>query len=111
MTFVVTEPCIKCKSMDCAGVCPVDCFYEGENMLVIRPDDCINCGVCVPICPHEAIVRDSDPKAVEWLPINAKYSEIWPNIVKKGTPPPDADEWKGKPNKAALFSPNPGTGS
>ena len=47
MTYVVTEACIKCKYTDCVEVCPVDCFYEGENMLVIHPDECIDCGVCV----------------------------------------------------------------
>ena len=63
MTHVVIDNCIKCKYMDCVEVCPVDCFYEGENMLVIHPDECIDCGVCVPECPAEAIVPDSDPAA------------------------------------------------
>ena len=58
MTFVVTEACIKCKYTDCVEVCPVDCFYEGENMLVIDPDQCIDCGVCEPECPIDAIQAD-----------------------------------------------------
>ena len=67
MTYVVTENCIKCKYMDCVEVCPVDCFYDGENMLVIHPDECIDCGVCEPECPVEAIVPDSDDKGGAWL--------------------------------------------
>ncbi len=68
MTYVVTENCIRCKYMDCVEVCPVDCFYVGENMmLVIHPDECIDCGVCEPECPVEAIVADSDDKATPWL--------------------------------------------
>ena len=61
MTYVVNESCIKCKYMDCVEVCPVDCFYEGENMLVIHPDECIYCGVCEPECPVEAIKPDTEP--------------------------------------------------
>ena len=70
MTYVVNEACIKCKYMDCVEVCPVDCFYEGENMLVIHPDECIDCGVCEPECPAEAIVPDSEPSAEKWVEIN-----------------------------------------
>ena len=109
MTYVVTENCIKCKFMDCTEVCPVDCFYEGENMLVIHPDECIDCGVCEPECPAEAIVPDSDESAGEWLPINTEYANKWPNITAKGEPPADAEEWKGKPDKKQLFSTNPGS--
>jgi ferredoxin len=109
MTYVVTENCIKCKYMDCVEVCPVDCFYVGENMLVINPDECIDCGVCEPECPAEAILPDSDDRAAAWAEQNRSYSEQWPNIVRKGTPPADADEWKDKPGKAALFSAEPGT--
>ncbi len=108
MTYVVTETCIRCKYMDCVEVCPVDCFYVGENMLVIHPDECIDCGVCEPECPVEAIVPDSDDKAGPWLEQNRTYATLWPNITRKGEPPPDADEWKDKPDKAKLFSPNPG---
>jgi ferredoxin len=108
MTYVVTENCIKCKYMDCVEVCPVDCFYVGENMLVINPDECIDCGVCEPECPAEAILPDSDDRAGAWAEQNRTFSAQWPNIVRKGTPPEDADAWKDKPGKAELFSPEPG---
>jgi ferredoxin len=110
MTHVVIDNCIKCKYMDCVEVCPVDCFYEGENMLVIHPDECIDCGVCVPECPAEAIVPDSDPAAEpKWLTLNHKFAAQWPNIIHKKTPPADADAWNGVPNKfAEHFSEGPG---
>ncbi|MGE0223558.1 MAG: ferredoxin FdxA [Acetobacteraceae bacterium] len=108
MTYVVTENCIRCKYMDCVEVCPVDCFYVGANMLVIHPDECIDCGVCEPECPAEAIVPDSDDKGTPWLEQNRTYAALWPNITRKGDPPEDADEWKDKPGKADLFSPEPG---
>jgi ferredoxin len=107
MTYVVTESCIRCKYMDCVEVCPVDCFYAGENMLVIHPDECIDCGVCEPECPAEAIVPDSDDRAAAWIEHNRTYAVAWPNITRKGEAPADADEWKGKPDKAKLFSPEP----
>ena len=90
MTYVVTESCIKCKFMDCVQVCPVDCIYEGENMLVIHPDECIDCGVCEPECPTEAILPDSDEGADKWLDLNTKQSNLCPNITRKGEPPSDA---------------------
>ena len=108
MTYVVTETCIRCKYMDCIEVCPVDCFYVGENMLVIHPDECIDCGVCEPECPVEAIVPDSDDKGTAWLERNRVFSAQWPNITRKGEAPADADEWKDKPGKDGLFSPEPG---
>jgi ferredoxin len=108
MTYVVTENCIKCKFMDCVEVCPVDCFYVGENMLVIHPDECIDCGVCEPECPAEAIVPDSDDRAGAWIERNRSFAAQWPNIARKGEPPADADDWKDKPGKEALFSPEPG---
>jgi len=108
MTYVVTESCIRCKYMDCVEVCPVDCFYVGENMLVIHPDECIDCGVCEPECPVEAIVADSDEKGVAWLERNRAYAATWPNISRKGIPPADADDWKDTRNKEPLFSPKPG---
>ena len=86
MTFVVNESCIRCKIMDCVDVCPVDCFYEGENMLVIHPDECIDCGVCVPECPVDAIKPDTEPGLEKWLSLNAEYAKIWPNITVKKTP-------------------------
>jgi len=109
MTYVVTDNCIRCKYMDCVEVCPVDCFYVGENMLVIHPDECIDCGVCEPECPAEAIVPDSDDRAAPWAELNRTYAATWPNITRKGEPPADADEWKDKPDKGKLFSPEPGT--
>ncbi|MBB4124420.1 ferredoxin FdxA [Martelella radicis] len=113
MTYVVTEDCIACKHMDCVEVCPVDCFYEGENFLVIHPDECIDCGVCEPECPVEAIVPDVDgPDLDFWIELNRKYAEVWPNIIAKGTPPENAKEMEGVPNKFRdLFSEKPGEGS
>ena len=73
MTYVVNENCIRCKTMDCVEVCPVDCFYEGENMLVINPDECIDCSVCVPECPVDAIKPDTEPGLEKWLSLNAEY--------------------------------------
>ena len=110
MTYIVNENCINCKLMDCVEVCPVDCFYEGENMLVIHPDECIDCGVCEPECPVEAILPDTEPGSTIRLEINTEYADKWPNINRKGEPPADADEWRDKPNKAELFSPAPGQG-
>ena len=111
MTYIVVENCIKCKYMDCVEVCPVDCFYEGENMLVIHPDECIDCGVCEPECPAEAIVADTEPGMDHWLELNAKFATKWPNITRKGDQPSDADEWNGKPEKEKLLSESPGAGS
>jgi ferredoxin len=107
MTYVVTDTCINCKFQDCIEVCPVDCFYEGENMIVINTEECIDCAVCEPECPVDAIVPDTDPAAEAWIPINQKYAERWPNIAEKGTPPSDADEWADKEGKLALLSENP----
>lgn len=111
MAYVVIENCIKCKYMDCVEVCPVDCFYEGENFLVINPDECIDCGVCEPECPAEAIVPDTDDGIEKWVEINAKYAAIWPNIVAMGEQLEDRDEWNGKADKLKLLSENPGKGS
>jgi ferredoxin len=111
MTYIVTENCIKCKYMDCVEVCPVDCFYEGENMLVIHPDECIDCGVCEPECPIEAIKPDTEPGLEQLLSLNAEFSKIWPNITAKKPPPADAKAWEGVPDKLKTdFSSNPGTG-
>jgi ferredoxin len=108
MTYVVTENCIKCKYTDCVEVCPVDCFYEGENMLVIHPDECIDCGVCVPECPAEAIFSDADPQATQhWLEINRTYADLWPNITAKKSRMPDADRENGRKGKEAELSPSP----
>ena len=111
MTYVVTDVCIKCKYTDCVEVCPVDCFYEGENMLVINPDECIDCGVCEPECPVEAIVADIDDKAEEFMEMNRKYSELWPVLTIKKDPLPEAEKFKEQKNKyKEWFSPNPGDG-
>ena len=108
MTYVVTEACIKCKYMDCVEVCPVDCFYEGENMLVIHPDECIDCGVCEPECPVEAILPDTESGMEKRVEINRRYAESWPNITRIGVPPPDAKQWEGVPDKFEKhFSLNP----
>ena len=111
MTYVVVENCIKCKYMDCVEVCPVDCFYEGENFLVIHPDECIDCGVCEPECPAEAILPDTEPNIQKWLEINTEYATKWPNITTKGESPADSAEWDGKAGKAELLSENPGKGT
>ncbi len=111
MTFVVTDACIRCKYTDCVEVCPVDCFYEGENMLVIHPDECIDCGVCEPECPIEAILPDTDDKAESWLELNRKYSEEWPNLTIKKDALPEAEEMKDKEGKfESDFSAEPGEG-
>ncbi len=112
MTYVVTEACIKCKYTDCVEVCPVDCFYEGDNMLVIHPDECIDCGVCEPECPAEAIIPDTEDGADKWVEINTKYAAEWPNITQKIDALPGADDIvdeKGKFEK--YFSDKPGQGS
>jgi ferredoxin len=111
MTYVVTDNCIKCKFTDCVEVCPVDCFYEGENMLVIHPDECIDCGVCVPECPAEAIYPDTDPTVgSDWLRLNKEYAEKWPNITQKKPALPEADALNGVADKLHFFSPEPGEG-
>jgi ferredoxin len=111
MTYIVNDNCIKCKYMDCVEVCPVDCFYEGENMLVIHPDECIDCGVCEPECPVDAIKPDTEPGSEKWLSVNAEFAKTWPNITAKKEPPPDAKNWEGVPNKfEEHFSSNPGSG-
>lgn len=110
MTFVVTDACVKCKYTDCVEVCPVDCFYEGENMLVINPDECIDCGVCEPECPVEAIKPESE-ELLNWVEINRDHAMQWPVITKKKEAPVDADQWKNVENKFEThFSPNAGSG-
>ncbi len=96
MTFVVTENCIKCKYTDCVEVCPVDCFHEGPNFLVIDPEECIDCTLCEPECPVEAIVSEDDlPKDMqEFMDLNAELAKEWPVISEMKDPPADADEWK-----------------
>jgi ferredoxin len=107
MAFVVTESCIKCKYTDCVDVCPADCFREGPNMLVIYPDDCIDCALCVPECPVSAIYADDDVPADQlgFITLNAELSEKigWKPIIKRKAAPADADDWKDIPNKSALL--------
>jgi ferredoxin len=111
MTYVVTDVCIKCKYTDCVEVCPVDCFYEGENMLVINPDECIDCGVCIPECPIDAIVTDIDPRAEPFLELNRDYSMgKWPNITKMKPAMENAKAYDTAPGKMMYFSEKPGTG-
>ncbi|MGI6246466.1 MAG: ferredoxin FdxA [Pseudochelatococcus sp.] len=111
MPYVVTDNCIRCKYTDCVEVCPVDCFYEGENMLVIHPDECIDCGVCEPECPAEAISPDTEPGLEKWLKINADYARVWPNLTQKRDALPEAAEFDGVLNKFEQhFSPEPGEG-
>ena len=117
MTHVVTEACINCKHTDCVIVCPVDCFYEGPNFLTINPDECIDCGVCEPECPADAIVPDHDLKGDEhdkWFKINAKYSDLWPVVTQVHDDKPSAEQAEkvnGIPNKyETMFSEKPGNG-
>ncbi len=101
MTFVVTENCINCKYTDCVEVCPVDCFHEGPNFLVIDPDECIDCALCESECPANAIKADDDLVAEEehFLEVNARLSKIWPVISTSKKPLPDAKEWENVENK------------
>ncbi|HUF57210.1 MAG TPA: ferredoxin FdxA [Thermohalobaculum sp.] len=111
MTYVVTDACIRCKYTDCVEVCPVDCFYEGENMLVIHPDECIDCGVCEPECPVDAIRPDTEAGMEEWVTFNQKWSEAWPNITVKKDAPPDAEKYDDESGKLEkYFSEKPGEG-
>ncbi len=105
MTFVVTENCIKCKYMDCVEVCPVDCFHAGPNFLVIDPDECIDCTLCEPECPVEAIFSEEELPAgqEQFIALNAELAKQWPVISEMGTPPADAKEWEGKPDKLRLL--------
>ena len=109
MTYVVNENCIKCKYTDCVEVCPVDCFYEGENMLVINPEECIDCGVCEPECPVDAIIPDTEDKDGKWLKINSEFADLWPNITLRKDPPIDADKYECADDKYnKFFSKKPG---
>ena len=106
MAFVVAEPCVNCRYTDCVDVCPVDCFYAGENFLVIHPDECIDCGACAPECPAEAIF-DEDELPEEWdeyKELNARLAENWVNIVEKEDAMPDADKFRDVDGKRAMLS-------
>ncbi|MDA0191123.1 MAG: ferredoxin family protein [Proteobacteria bacterium] len=101
MAYVVTENCIKCKFTDCVDVCPVDCFREGPNFLVIDPDECIDCTLCVPECPAEAIFAEDDVPDDQraFIALNAELAKTWPAIVERKDPLPDADAWNRQPDK------------
>jgi len=103
VTHVVTDACIKCKYTDCVDVCPVDCFKQGPDFLVIDPDECIDCAVCIPECPVNAIYADTDtPEQFKpFLEINARLAKLWPTISKRTAPLPDAELWKDKTHKLA----------
>ncbi len=105
MTFVVGENCIKCKYTDCVEVCPVDCFHEGPNFLVIDPEECIDCTLCEPECPAEAIFPEDDlPEGQEaFLALNEELAQNWPVITQMKPAPEDADEWNGKQGKLDLL--------
>ena len=103
MTYLVNDKCIKCKLTDCVEVCPVDCFYEGDNMLVINPDECIDCGVCEPECPVGAIISDTEDIGDKWYKLNEEYSNKWSNITKKKDPLPDAEKYQDEENKLEKY--------
>ena len=105
MTYLVTDNCIKCKHTDCVSVCPVDCFYEADNFLAINPDECIDCGVCQPECPVDAILQDTElgNEMQKWLDINTKACIGAPVITQQKDPLPDAEKWNGVPNKYEEF--------
>lgn len=105
MSYIVGEACIKCKHTDCVQVCPVDCFYEGPNTLVINPDECIDCALCEPECPVGAIFPEEETPAdqMHMIEINVIYSEKWPNITEMKDAPADAAEWADVPNKIEFL--------
>ncbi|MZR13702.1 DUF3470 domain-containing protein [Maritimibacter sp. DP07] len=109
MTYIVNDNCIAFKHTDCVTVCPVDSFYEGESMLVNHPDECIDCGVCEPECPVDAIRPDSDPEAKDWVGFNRKYAKLWPIVIEQKPPLPGPDEMDGAVGKLEThFSEKPG---
>jgi ferredoxin len=101
MTYVVAEGCILCKHTDCVDVCPVDCFVEGPNFLAIDPDGCIDCAVCVPECPENAIFAEDDvpDDQKQFIAINAELSKIWKPITKSKESMPEHEKWTGVANK------------
>ena len=109
MPHVVAEPCIKCKYTDCVAVCPVACFHEGVNVLVIDPEECIDCGMCIDVCPPRAIFMEDElpEKWAEYVEINATYAAQWPAITQQKDPLPEAEEFKDVESKRDLLDANP----
>lgn len=105
MTFIVGENCINCKHTDCVEVCPVDCFYEGPNFLVINPDECIDCALCEPECPVDAIFSEDEVPADQeaFIQLNAELSQQWPNISEMKDAMPEAEKWNGVEGKLKLL--------
>lgn len=105
MTHVVTEPCIRCKYTDCVEVCPVDCFHEGTHLLVIDPEECIDCGLCIAECPVDAIYHENDVPQVQhrFIDINGRLAKVWPVIVTRKAAPADADQWASVQDKFAYL--------
>ena len=105
MTYVVTEDCIKCLHTDCVEVCPVDCFHIGPNFMVIDPDECIDCTLCEPECPVDAIFAEDElPEGMEnFTELNEELSREWPVLTEMVDAPADAEEWAGKPDKLKLL--------
>ena len=112
MAFIVAEPCIKCKFVDCVAICPVMCFHEGANCLVIDPEECIDCGACVDQCPVNAIFSDDElpERWREYRMLNAKYARVWPVISSNKEALPEAEQFRNVASKRELFDPNPGPG-
>jgi len=109
MAYVVAEPCINCKFTDCVAVCPVDCFYEGENFLVISPDECIDCGACEPECPVNAIFEEDElpEKWSAYVELNERLAGEWPNITDQKEPMETSDQFRDVEEKKDLLSENP----
>ena len=109
MAYIVAEGCIKCKYTDCVEVCPVNCFYEGANFLVIHPDECIDCGACEPVCPTKCIYPESDlpEEFAEYKQLNAELALKWPNISEKKDPMPEAEQFKEVKGKRSMLDMNP----
>ena len=110
MTYAVNDQCIKCKYTDCVEVCPVNCFYEGANFLVIHPDECIDCGACEPVCPTKAIFPEGDlpEKWKEYKALNADLATKWPQISEKKSPLAEAEQFKDKEGKRSMLDMAPG---
>ena len=96
MPYIIAEPCIGVKDKSCVAVCPVDCIHEAGDQLYIDPNECIDCGLCEPECPVDAIKPDTEPGLEKWLSLNAEYAKIWPNIMVKKAPPPDSKSLSGE---------------